>query len=148
MGVRRGSQNGHVGKPEFYRKLEISSSIPISSNEGLLPGMTLTMHKSQFHCSGYHVMVSLQFTHVCSFVCRGRLELPDWPFLGQISEIWLRFKLVGLKILFGFFLASFQHCLSFLWNFHLAILGKVPNLRAICFTVVLYCVTVTWYKIF
>jgi len=23
--------------------------------------------------------------------------LPDWPFLGQISKIWPRFKLVGLK---------------------------------------------------
>jgi len=23
--------------------------------------------------------------------------LPGWPFLGQISKIWLRFKLVGLK---------------------------------------------------
>jgi len=32
--------------------------------------------------------------------------LPDWPFLGQISEIWPRFKLVGLKNFswaYGFF---------------------------------------------
>jgi len=34
--------------------------------------------------------------------------LPDWPFLGQISKIWPRFKLVGLKNCswpFGLFLA-------------------------------------------
>ena len=52
MGVRRGRLNGHVAKPEFSRKLEISSLIPISSNEDLLAGMTLTLHKSQVHCSG------------------------------------------------------------------------------------------------
>jgi len=32
--------------------------------------------------------------------------LPGWPFLGQISEIWIRFKLVGLNTfiwIFGLF---------------------------------------------
>jgi len=29
--------------------------------------------------------------------------LPDWPLLGEISEIWPRCKLVGLKILVGIF---------------------------------------------
>jgi len=33
--------------------------------------MTLTLHKSQVCCSG---VMSLQFTHVRSFTCRGRLR--------------------------------------------------------------------------
>jgi len=52
MGVLRGRQNAHVAKPEFSRKPEITSSIPISANEGLSAGMTLTLHNSQVHCSG------------------------------------------------------------------------------------------------
>jgi len=48
--------------------------------------------------------------------------LPDWPFSGQTSEIWPRFKLVGLKNfcwLFGFFwphlkLADLK---KFVWHF-------------------------------
>jgi len=40
--------------------------------------------------------------------------LPGWPFLGQISDIWPRFKLVGLKILVGF--------LAFFW-LHLKLVG-------------------------
>jgi len=99
MGVRR--QNGHLGlNQKFLEKLKISSSIPISFNEGLLAGMTPTLHKNQVHCSEkfwYHAMVSLQFTLVHSFACRSRSQLPDWPFLGQISEMWLCFKLVGLN---------------------------------------------------
>jgi len=37
--------------------------------------------------------------------------LPVWPFLGQISEIWPRFKLVGLK--------------NFNWPF--GFLGLIPS---------------------
>jgi len=45
-----------------------------------------------------HAVMRLQITRARSFACRGRSGLPDWPlFLGQISEIWPRFKLVGLK---------------------------------------------------
>jgi len=38
-------------KPEFPRKLEISSSIRFLPKKGLLTGITLTLHKSQVHCS-------------------------------------------------------------------------------------------------
>jgi len=33
------------------------------------------------------------FVELCVLVA----GLPDWPFVGQISENWRRFKLVGLK---------------------------------------------------
>jgi len=37
-----------------------------SCNNNIFTGMALTLHKSQLHCSG---VMSLQFTHVHSFVC-------------------------------------------------------------------------------
>ena len=62
MGVRWGWWNGHlppwklVKEPKIYRKPEASSLIPInwfnSCNQSLFAGMTLTLHKSQVHCSG------------------------------------------------------------------------------------------------
>jgi len=36
------------------------------------------------------------------FLVHLQLRLAYWPFLGQISLIWPRFKLVGLNILVGF----------------------------------------------
>ena len=43
-------------EPKFSRKLDVSSSTPInwfiSCNDSLFAGTTLTLHKSQVHCSG------------------------------------------------------------------------------------------------
>ena len=36
-------------------------------------------------------------------------RLPDWPFFGRISKIWLRFKLVGLQ-------KSSAGLLAFCWS--------------------------------
>jgi len=106
MGIRSGGQNGHfppgnwgLGTKNFH-KPEVSNLIPItwfnSCKDGLF-GMTLTLAAQEpgslIWC---YAVMRLQFTHVCSFACRGRLR----------------------------------------------------NLRADCSTVGLYCVTVTWQRIF
>jgi len=69
----------HWKEANFSRKSEIRSLIPMdwfnSCIDSLFAGMTLTLHKSQVHCLGVmHAVMSLHFTHVRSFSCRGRLR--------------------------------------------------------------------------
>jgi len=58
---------------------------------------------SLFWC---HAVMRLQITRARSLACRSRSGLPDWPFIGQISEIWSGCKLVGLKIFFDLLASS------------------------------------------
>jgi len=47
--------------------------------------MTLTLHKSQVHYTGaMHAMMSLQFTQVYYFTCRGRLRNWQADFLSLV----------------------------------------------------------------
>jgi len=77
-------QNGHLSNMEigiknqiFPEKPEVGIFIPInwfgSCSENFFAGMKLTLHKSQVH-SLCHAVMSLQFTHVSSFACRGVLR--------------------------------------------------------------------------
>ena len=55
-------------------------------------------------------VLSSILTRQCNYVAFFKTHLwpglPDWPFLGQISEIWPRFKLVGLKFYLAFMASS------------------------------------------
>jgi len=75
---QRGTKRTFVATPEFSRKLEISSSIPISSNESLLYGMTL--HKSQVPCSG--IMQWWTSSSLVSALClQGQVRVARLTFL-------------------------------------------------------------------
>jgi len=83
MGVRKWRQNGHFPpgnwdkETKIYGKPEVSSLIPIDSlnsyNDGLFAGKTLTAQESD-SLFWFHALISLQFTHVRSVACRGRMR--------------------------------------------------------------------------
>jgi len=56
IGVRKGNENGYLTlNQNFLGNLKSAAQfrlIAFFSNEGLLPGMTLTLHKSQVYFSG------------------------------------------------------------------------------------------------
>jgi len=54
----------------------------------LFSGMTLTLRKRRVHCSGYHAILSLQFTHVRCIAYRAT---------EAGSEIWVQ---LVLKLVF------------------------------------------------
>jgi len=105
MSVRREGETGifplEMGlRIEFFIKPDVSSSIPInvfiSYHESIFTAITLNTAQDPGSLFWCQAMMSLQFTHVRSFVCGGRLQ----------------------------------------------------KLRADCSTVGLYCVTITWQRIF
>ena len=106
MGVRKGDKTGICPPPgkwdwelKISRKPEDSSLILInwcnSCNDTLFATMTLTQHKNQsgspFWC---HAGMRLQFTHVRSFACKGRLPnlLADCSTVGLycVTITWQR----------------------------------------------------------
>jgi len=85
-----------------------------SCNDRLFSGMTLTLHKSHMFCSGMMTWC-LQFTHVRSLACRGRLR-----------NLGTDFSYVGL------YCVSITRQYIFKGSFQVAAIGILPSVVVEC----------------